>query len=77
MQRLTAKRVNGIKEGYWTIAKKDELVQRLGRYEDTGLTPEEIQDMKSEKIFKEGFSRAGRVKRRRKEWRKHLSLRLF
>lgn len=54
--RLTAKRVNGIKNRYWTTAKKDELVQRLGRYEDTGLTPEEIQDMKSEKIFKEGFS---------------------
>lgn len=54
--RLTAERVNGIKKGYWTTAKKDELVQRLGRYEDTGLTPEEIQDMKSEKIFKEGFS---------------------
>lgn len=26
MERLTAKRVNGIKTGYWSPAKKDELV---------------------------------------------------
>lgn len=26
--------------------QKDELVQRLGQYEDTGLTPEEIRRMK-------------------------------
>ena len=41
MERLTAQRVNGIKSGYWSAAKKDELVQRLGKYEDTGLEPEE------------------------------------
>ena len=45
MERLTAQRVNGIKSGYWSAAKKDELVQRLGKYEDTGLEPEEIQEM--------------------------------
>lgn len=43
MERLTAKRVNGIKSGYWSPAKKDELVQRLGKYEDTGMEPEELQ----------------------------------
>ena len=43
MERLTAKRVNGIKSGYWSPAKKDELVQRLGKYEDTGREPEELQ----------------------------------
>ena len=46
MERLTAPRCNGIKSGYWSTAKKDDLVQRLGQYEDTGLTPEEIQRMK-------------------------------
>ena len=42
MDRLTAQRCSGIKSGYWSTAKKDELIQRLGQYEDTGLTPEEI-----------------------------------
>lgn len=47
MERLTEKRVNGIKSGYWSAAKKDELVQRLGKYEDTGLEPEEIVKLNS------------------------------
>lgn len=42
MERLTAQRCSGIKSGYCSTAKKDELIQRLGQYEDTGLTPEEI-----------------------------------
>lgn len=46
MERLTAVRCSGIKTGYWSPAKKDELVQRLGAYEDTGLTPEEVKRMK-------------------------------
>ena len=41
MERLTHERVNGIKTGYWSPAKKDNLIQRLGRYEDTGLEPED------------------------------------
>ena len=45
MERLTAQRCSGIKEGYWSTAKKDELVQRLGQYEDTGLTPEEVRQL--------------------------------
>ncbi len=45
MERLTAPRCSGIKSGYWSTAKKDELVQRLGQYEDTGLTPGEIRDL--------------------------------
>ncbi len=44
MGRLTAKRVNGIKTGYWSPEKKEDLVQRLAAYEDTGLTPEEIKE---------------------------------
>lgn len=51
MERLTAQRCSGIKSGYWSAAKKDELVQRLGQYEDTGLTPEEIKALKD---FKNG-----------------------
>lgn len=47
MNRLTNLRVNGIKTGYWSPAKKEELVQRLAAYEDTGLEPEEIKGMKS------------------------------
>lgn len=46
MERLTHERVNGIKIGYWSSAKKEDLVQRLAAYEDTGLTPEEIMDGK-------------------------------
>lgn len=42
MERLTSQRCSGIKSGYWSTAKKDELIQRLGQYEDIGLTPEEI-----------------------------------
>lgn len=42
MERLTHERYNGIKTGYWSAAKKDELIDRLAAYENTGLTPEEI-----------------------------------
>lgn len=45
MERLTHKRSNGIKEGYWSPNKKDELVTRLAQYEDTGLTPEELKQL--------------------------------
>lgn len=51
MERLTAQRCSGIKSGYWSAAKKDDLVQRLGQYEDTGLTPEEIKALED---FKNG-----------------------
>ena len=42
MGRLTAQRMNGIKSGYWSLAKKDELIQRLGEYEDMGLEPDQL-----------------------------------
>lgn len=42
MERLTSPRCNGIKTGYWNLAKKEDLVQRLGAYEDSGLEPEEV-----------------------------------
>lgn len=46
MERLTHKRVSGIKEGYWSPNKKQELVDRLAAYENTGLTPEQVQQLK-------------------------------
>ena len=42
MNRLTSKRCSGIKSGYWSPAKKEDLIQRLGPYEDIGLEPENI-----------------------------------
>lgn len=42
-ERMTHKRANGIKTGYWSPNKKEELVERLAAYEDTGLEPQEIQ----------------------------------
>lgn len=43
--RLTHKRANGIKDGYWAAATKEQLIQRLAAYEDTGLEPEEIRQL--------------------------------
>lgn len=48
MNRLTQKRVNGIKTGYWSASKKDELAARLAEYEDTGLEPAEMLQLKKE-----------------------------
>lgn len=45
MKRLTAERMNGIKTGYWSASKKEELVQRLAEYENIGLEPEEIREV--------------------------------
>lgn len=42
MKRLTFERVNGIKTGYWSPAKKDELIERLSQYEDLGYDPEDL-----------------------------------
>ena len=50
MNRLTQKRVNGIKTGYWSTSKKDELVTRLAEYEDTGLKPEEVLQLKKNAV---------------------------
>lgn len=36
MSKLTAERVNGIKTGYWSPAKKDQLIQKLGPIEAQG-----------------------------------------
>ena len=46
MKRLTHPRSSGIKTGYWSPNKKDELMERLAAYEDTGLSPEEIKELR-------------------------------
>lgn len=67
MGRLTHKRSNGIKEGYWSPNRKEELVERLTEYENTGLTPEEIESLKD---FEK--SQVGKMlKRLNEEQRKH------
>ena len=50
MNRLTQKRVNGIKTGYWSVSKRDELVARLAEYEDTGLAPVEVLKLKQNTV---------------------------
>lgn len=47
MERLTHPRSSGTKTGYWSPNKKDELIERLAAYEDTGLTPEEAEALDS------------------------------
>ena len=51
MERLTHERNSGIKTGYWSPEKKEELVQRLAAYEDTGLAPEQISEL--DKLYAE------------------------
>lgn len=60
MERLTHERANGIKTGYWSPEKKQDLVDRLSEYENTGLTPDEIntpreRDEEKAPIWKGGF----------------------
>lgn len=42
MERLTRKRVNGISTGYWSPAKKQELVDRLALYENAAVSDEDF-----------------------------------
>lgn len=67
MERMTHKRVNGIKTGYWSPATKEELVQRLAEYENTGLEPQEIAPAieKAAKDAESATATKGRVHRRR------------
>ena len=45
MERLTHERTSGIKTGYWSPNKKEELVQRLAEYENTNLDPKQIKEI--------------------------------
>lgn len=70
MERLTSKRVNGIKSGYWSAAKKDELIARLAEYEDTGKTPEEIRGFEetARKMVERTISLHRELKQSKDEW---------
>ena len=46
MERLTHERSNGIRDGYWSPNKKQELVDRLAAYENTDLDPEQVKHVK-------------------------------
>lgn len=67
MERLTHKRSNGIKEGYWSSNRKEELVKRLAEYENTGLIPEEIESLNDFEKSQVGEM----LKRLSEEQRKH------
>lgn len=62
IERLTHKRVNGIRERYWSPNKKQELIDRLAAYENTGVDPEQIRDLKERDTAKAviitGYNRA-------------------
>ena len=45
MDRLTCERLNGIKTGFWSPEKKEDLINALAAYENTGLDPQQIKDM--------------------------------
>ena len=47
-QFQTHPRSSGIRTGYWSPERKETLVQCLAQYEDTGLTPEEIRELRRE-----------------------------
>lgn len=60
MNRLTHERVNGIRCGYWSPQRKEVLIERLGKYEDTGLTPQDIEGLKEKyALLKEALEKAG------------------
>lgn len=52
ISRLTHPRSNGIKTGYWSPNKKDELVERLAEYENTDLMPQDVIALKAGTILR-------------------------
>ncbi len=49
MDRLTNKRVGDCqKRGYYSISNKQDLIDRLAEYENTGLDPEQIKVLQKE-----------------------------
>ena len=62
MERLTHERTNGIKAGYWSPNKKQELVDTLAAYENTELTPEQIIEM--DKMYTELAKEVAQLRKR-------------
>lgn len=48
MNRLTAE--STISDGYWSPYSKEEIVQRLGLYEDLGLDPVQLRKLMEKHI---------------------------
>lgn len=49
MERLTNKRVGDCqKRGYYSMSNKQDLIDHLAEYENTGLTPEQIKILQEE-----------------------------
>ena len=46
MEYLTFRVRRGRKERYWSMCTKQELIKRLAEYEDAGLDPEEVRNLK-------------------------------
>ena len=53
MKKLTFYQTNRIKEKHWSPRKKQEQVDRLSEYENTGLDPEQIVELKERDTAKE------------------------
>ena len=68
MERLTHERSNGIKSGYWSPDKKQDLVNRLAEYENTDLTPQQIKDMQF--CLREKSRECGELRRELQELKK-------
>lgn len=45
MERLTHIRLDGLKTGYWSPSNKQDLIDRLAAYEDSGLMPEDVKTL--------------------------------
>lgn len=47
MERLTHIRLYGLKTGYWSPSNKQDLIDRLAAYEDSGLMPDDVKTLAS------------------------------
>ncbi len=65
MERLTREHCNGIKTGYWSPEKKEDLINALAAYENTGLDPQQIKDVRS--MLRERSQECGRLRNKTKE----------
>ena len=58
MYRMTHEKTNG-KAGYWSPNKKEEVVNRLATYENTGLEPRQVQELKKKILEQSSKSNDG------------------
>lgn len=58
MYRMTHEKTNG-RVGYWSPNKKEEVVNRLATYENTGLEPRQVQEVKKKILEQSSKSNDG------------------